>query len=133
MWIYRALFFAWASWMAFALVRWLRWAFNAWKTGGCGDDGAGPGNRENFDSGRAVVRTGKRFPVSRPGTAPTRRAFEVALRGRRQALEREFAGLRFVDDLFQRAAHEDVAHLGIMLALRASLFSTVKPREILSL
>ena len=34
MWIYRALFFAWASWMAFALVRWLRWAFNAWKTGG---------------------------------------------------------------------------------------------------
>lgn len=34
MWVYRALFFAWASWMAFALVRWLRWAFNAWKTGG---------------------------------------------------------------------------------------------------
>jgi hypothetical protein len=34
MWIYRALFFAWASWMAFALVRWLRWAFNAWKAGG---------------------------------------------------------------------------------------------------
>jgi hypothetical protein len=31
MWVYRALFFAWASWMAFALVRWLRWAFNAWK------------------------------------------------------------------------------------------------------
>ncbi len=34
MWVYRLLFFAWASWMAFALVRWLRWAFNAWKTGG---------------------------------------------------------------------------------------------------
>jgi hypothetical protein len=34
MWVYRTLFFAWASWMAFALVRWLRWAFNAWKTGG---------------------------------------------------------------------------------------------------
>jgi hypothetical protein len=34
MWVYRVLFFAWASWMAFALVRWLRWAFNAWKTGG---------------------------------------------------------------------------------------------------
>jgi hypothetical protein len=34
MWIYRALFFAWASWMAFALVRWLRWAFNAWKSNG---------------------------------------------------------------------------------------------------
>jgi hypothetical protein len=34
MWVYRALFFAWASWMAFALVRWLRWAFNAWKTNG---------------------------------------------------------------------------------------------------
>ena len=34
MWVYRALFFAWASWMAFALVRWLRWAFNAWKANG---------------------------------------------------------------------------------------------------
>ena len=34
MWIYRLLFFAWASWMALALVRWLRWAFNAWKSGG---------------------------------------------------------------------------------------------------
>jgi hypothetical protein len=34
LWAYRALFFAWACWMAFALVRWLRWAFNAWKTGG---------------------------------------------------------------------------------------------------
>jgi hypothetical protein len=34
MWVYRALFFAWASWMAFALVRWLRWSFNAWKSGG---------------------------------------------------------------------------------------------------
>jgi hypothetical protein len=33
-WIYRVLFFAWALWMAFALVRWLRWAFNAWKAGG---------------------------------------------------------------------------------------------------
>jgi hypothetical protein len=34
MWVYRTLFFAWAGWMAFALVRWLRWAFNAWKAGG---------------------------------------------------------------------------------------------------
>ena len=34
MWVYRALFFAWALWMAFALVRWLRWSFNAWKAGG---------------------------------------------------------------------------------------------------
>jgi len=34
MWIYRALFFVWAGWMAFALVGWLRWAFNAWKTNG---------------------------------------------------------------------------------------------------
>jgi hypothetical protein len=33
-WIYRVLFFAWALWMAFALVRWLRWGFNAWKSGG---------------------------------------------------------------------------------------------------
>jgi hypothetical protein len=34
MWIYKVLFLLWAGWMAFALVRWLRWAFNAWKTGG---------------------------------------------------------------------------------------------------
>ena len=33
-WIYRVLFFAWALWMAFALVRWLRWGFSAWKSGG---------------------------------------------------------------------------------------------------
>jgi hypothetical protein len=34
MWLYRTLFFAWACGMAFALVRWLRWAFNAWTIGG---------------------------------------------------------------------------------------------------
>jgi hypothetical protein len=34
MWLYRTLFFVWAGWMAFALVRWLRWAFNAWKANG---------------------------------------------------------------------------------------------------
>jgi hypothetical protein len=34
MWLYRVLFFAWAGWMAFALVRWLRWAFGAWRTNG---------------------------------------------------------------------------------------------------
>jgi hypothetical protein len=34
MWSYRLLFFMWAMWMAFALVGWLRWAFNAWKTDG---------------------------------------------------------------------------------------------------
>jgi len=34
MWSYRLLFFVWAGWMAFALVGWLRWAFNAWKTDG---------------------------------------------------------------------------------------------------
>ncbi|HKU90624.1 MAG TPA: hypothetical protein VJP84_12600 [Steroidobacteraceae bacterium] len=34
MWVYRLLFFVWAGWMAFALVKWLRWAFNAWKTAG---------------------------------------------------------------------------------------------------
>jgi len=33
-WNYRLLFFVWAGWMAFALVGWLRWAFNAWKSGG---------------------------------------------------------------------------------------------------
>jgi hypothetical protein len=34
MWSYRLLFFVWAGWMAFALVGWLRWAFNAWKSNG---------------------------------------------------------------------------------------------------
>jgi hypothetical protein len=34
MWTYKVLFLLWAGWMAFALVRWLRWAFNAWKTNG---------------------------------------------------------------------------------------------------
>jgi hypothetical protein len=34
MWSYRLLFFVWAGWMAFALVGWLRWAFNAWKANG---------------------------------------------------------------------------------------------------
>jgi hypothetical protein len=34
MWSYRLLFFLWAGWMAFALVGWLRWAFNAWKSDG---------------------------------------------------------------------------------------------------
>jgi len=34
MWSYRLLFFVWAGWMAFALVGWLRWAFNAWKMNG---------------------------------------------------------------------------------------------------
>ena len=43
MWVYRALFFAWATWMAFALVVWLRWAFNAWKTNGLWRGGAGKG------------------------------------------------------------------------------------------
>jgi len=34
MWVYRVLMLAWAMWIAFALVRWLRWAFNAWKKNG---------------------------------------------------------------------------------------------------
>jgi hypothetical protein len=34
MWVYRGLLLIWAGWMAFALVRWLRWAFNAWKKNG---------------------------------------------------------------------------------------------------
>jgi hypothetical protein len=34
MWVYRALMFAWALWIALALLRWLRWAWQAWKTHG---------------------------------------------------------------------------------------------------
>jgi hypothetical protein len=34
MWVYRALMFAWALWIAVALLRWLRWAWHAWKVNG---------------------------------------------------------------------------------------------------
>ena len=34
MWIYKALMFAWALWIALALARWLRWAWHAWTRGG---------------------------------------------------------------------------------------------------
>lgn len=34
MWVYQLLMLAWAGWMALALVRWLRWAFSAWKSNG---------------------------------------------------------------------------------------------------
>jgi hypothetical protein len=34
MWVYRLLMLVWSILMAFALVRWLRWAFNAWKSNG---------------------------------------------------------------------------------------------------
>ncbi len=34
LWIYRMLMFAWALWIAVALVRWLKWAFKAWTAQG---------------------------------------------------------------------------------------------------
>ena len=34
MWVYRALMFAWALWIALALLKWLRWAWQAWKANG---------------------------------------------------------------------------------------------------
>lgn len=34
MWVYRGLMFAWACWIAFALIRWLKWAFSAWTSQG---------------------------------------------------------------------------------------------------
>ena len=34
MWVYRVIMFAWALWIALALVRWLRMAWRAWSTGG---------------------------------------------------------------------------------------------------
>src|SRR5882672_2166138 len=51
-----------------------------------------------------------------PHPAPTvllDEALEVALRNRREALEREFAGPGLIDELFQRSAHEDVPHFRI--------------------
>jgi hypothetical protein len=35
MWAYRTIMFAWALWVALALARWLRIAWQAWNTGGC--------------------------------------------------------------------------------------------------
>jgi len=34
MWVYRALMFAWALWLVVALLKWLRWAWRAWKSNG---------------------------------------------------------------------------------------------------
>jgi hypothetical protein len=34
LWVYRTVMFAWALWIAFALVRWLRFAWRAWTAGG---------------------------------------------------------------------------------------------------
>ncbi len=34
LWLYRTLMFAWALWIAIALVRWLKWAFTAWTSQG---------------------------------------------------------------------------------------------------
>jgi hypothetical protein len=34
LWIYKGLMLAWALWLATALLRWLRWGFGAFRTGG---------------------------------------------------------------------------------------------------
>jgi hypothetical protein len=34
LWCYKLAMLAWALWLAFALVEWLRWAFSAWSKGG---------------------------------------------------------------------------------------------------
>ena len=34
LWVYRAIMFAWALWVALALARWLRFAWQAWSSGG---------------------------------------------------------------------------------------------------
>ena len=34
LWLYRALMLAWALWLAFALLGWLRWGWEAFRTGG---------------------------------------------------------------------------------------------------
>src|SRR5437667_9640310 len=34
LWVYRAIMFAWALWVALALARWLRFAWRAWSSGG---------------------------------------------------------------------------------------------------
>ena len=34
LWTYKLLMFAWATWIAFALTGWLRWAWGAWSRGG---------------------------------------------------------------------------------------------------
>jgi hypothetical protein len=34
LWVYRFLILAWALWLAFALLRWLRWGWDSFTTGG---------------------------------------------------------------------------------------------------
>ena len=49
MWIYKTLIFIWALWIAFALVRWLRFAWQGWSAGGfwrAGSDTAAAQPRE---------------------------------------------------------------------------------------
>jgi hypothetical protein len=41
MWVYRAVMFAWALWIALALARWLRFSWRAWNAGGCWRTAAG--------------------------------------------------------------------------------------------
>jgi hypothetical protein len=62
MWVYRVLFFVWALWMAMALVRWLRWSFDAWKAGGLW---RGKSAQASFPGDGDAPPAGER----RPGTA----------------------------------------------------------------
>ena len=34
MWVYKGAILAWALWLAFALLKWLPWAWRAWNSGG---------------------------------------------------------------------------------------------------
>ncbi|MBI2993807.1 MAG: hypothetical protein HYY48_06475 [Gammaproteobacteria bacterium] len=34
LWVYRALMLAWALWLAFALLRWLKWGWSCWSRDG---------------------------------------------------------------------------------------------------
>ena len=82
--------------------------------------GAADDERKGEDVANAAVRS-KLAAHRRAATLLLAEPFEITLRDRRQTLAREFAGLGLIDDLFQRAAHEDVAHLGITLRLAGEL------------
>ena len=72
MWVYRAVIFAWALWIALALARWLRFTWRAWSTGGywkATEDVRGSGHRPAEPSSPAIAATPADSAASPPPSA----------------------------------------------------------------